>query len=227
MVLQAVFTLFNNTFLILNDLPASWVQKVLPSHFQTQQHRQGPVFPRGEKREYHRILAWRYCMLNSRTVYTYRMRVCAGMSSGKAGQYRCRWCCRWKLLHHPGTHLEHHPLLPGNHTFFNPSSYLKPLHPFSSVLWVSIHPPFLHLSFHSNEVKCNNKVSASQPVHFPFTKVHQSAARLVVYVIHTAVQCLGQTPWGNNYLHSSHRLSSNSRGILLYEAAYTGRSELG
>lgn len=141
-------------------------------------------------------------------VHTYR--TCAATSSGKAGQYRCCWRRRWKLLHHPGTHLEHHPLLPGNYTFFfltHTFIWNLFLHSYLYREFPSSHlfsPPLLFL--HS-EVKCNNKVSASQPVHFPFTEVHQSAARLVDYVIHTAVQCFGQTPWGNNYLYSALRLS--------------------
>lgn len=36
--------------------------------------------------------------------------------SGEAGQYRCSWCCRRTLVHHPGTHLEHHPLFSGQHS---------------------------------------------------------------------------------------------------------------
>lgn len=44
--------------------------------------------------------------------------------------------------------------------------------------------------FTQNEVKCKNKVSTLQPVDFPFTKAHQSAAGWVVYVIHC-----GSMPW--------------------------------
>lgn len=51
------FIIFDSIFLFsnLNDLTAPWVQEVLPSDFQTQQHCQGPLFLGGEKREY---LSW-------------------------------------------------------------------------------------------------------------------------------------------------------------------------
>lgn len=195
----ALMTLvFISIIYLFHHLPASWIQEVIPPYFQTQQHRQGLVFPGGKKREYHSQSAAVLCC--DLLPCSQQFNTC--VSSGEAGQYRCSRCCRWKLLHHPGSHLEHHPLLPGTVVSFPPS------HPL-----ISKNPPyplactrsFYLLSFPlplcaSNEVKCKNKVSASQPVHFPFIKAYQGAACWVVYVIHSVVHCLGQAPCGNAVL---------------------------
>lgn len=65
------------------------------------------------------------------------------VSSGEAGQYRCSRCCRWKLLHHPGSHLEHHPLLPGSLISSITSSCKSPSFPLTEF---STFCPFLCLS---------------------------------------------------------------------------------
>lgn len=138
------------------------------------------------------------------------------VSSGEAGQYRRSWCRRWKLLHHPGTHLEHHPLLSGN--VISPLFFFKvfPLVSYlfaHSHLYVEFPSPCLSLRSEWSQVQ-----SASQPVDFPFTKAHQSAARRAVYVIHTVRFNALDRHHEETIISAVHRLSSHSGGMALYGA---------
>lgn len=94
------------------NIPAPRLQEVLPPYLQTQQHCQGFVFSGAKKRECVRCMYWCIDVVSSQS----QTEVCV-CCSGEAGQYRCSWCCWRTLLHHPGTHLEHHPLFSGSRFF--------------------------------------------------------------------------------------------------------------
>lgn len=95
-------------------IPAPRLQEVLPPYLQTQQHCQGFVFSGAKKRECVRCMYWCIDVLMYwRCVQSESNRGVCVCCLGEAGQYRCSWCCWRTLLHHPGTHLEHHPLFSG------------------------------------------------------------------------------------------------------------------